>query len=360
MSSNFVFQIFTPQRSGTLQEQLLDIEMQYFIWLEHFSYSSYGLLQTRIYLSDAANQWAVIKESPLYVESLSKGAVSYIEQPLLQGCKVAIQICLSTSLDIQKKGCPEQMEIIVDGVRFLFHSVRFTSVEAKGLDAEAQTMLAFERHEQLLRNYAMTLERNCHRTWLYVRDIDRHYAGVVAGRNRVFSRCGLTADNHYIASTGIGGYTDNREAVVAVDFLSVEGPEDLQVKYLSALEYLNPTHEYGVAFERGTRLTLPQGNVYFISGTASIDKHGECVHRGEVLTQAGRLFLNIEKLLNDGAASLKDVQYMIVYLRDIADYEAVASYMALRFPQIPKLITEARVCRPEWLMEVECVAMTAL
>ena len=27
-------------------------------------------------------------------------------------------------------------------------------------------------------------------------------------------------------------------------------------KYLQALEHLNPAHEYGVAFERGTRLTL--------------------------------------------------------------------------------------------------------
>ena len=97
-------------------------------------------------------------------------------------------------------------------------------------------------------------------------------------------------------------------------------------------------------------------SLYFISGTASIDKYGQCVHRGDVLTQTGRLFLNIEKLLNDGGATLSDVRYMVVYLRDITDYVKVAEYMRVRFPMVPYLILEARVCRPEWLIEVECIA----
>ena len=41
--------------------------------------------------------------------------------------------------------------------------------------------------------------------------------------------------------------------------------------YLKALDHLNPTHEYGVAFERGTRVSLPGKYQYFISGTASIN-----------------------------------------------------------------------------------------
>ena len=51
------------------------------------------------------------------------------------------------------------------------------------------------------------------------------------------------------------------------------------------------------------------------------------------------------------------MKYMVVYLRDISDYPAVARYLALRFPEVPLLITDARVCRPEWLIEVEGVAV---
>ena len=208
----------------------------------------------------------------------------------------------------------------------------------------------------VLREQHMNLEQHCHRTWIYVRDIDRHYGGVVEGRNKVFAQNGLTAESHFIASTGIGGFTDNSEAIVGIDFLSVNGISRDDVQYLHALDFLNPTHEYGVAFERGTKISLPQGNLFFISGTASIDKYGDCLHRGDVLTQAGRLFLNIEKLLEDGGASLSDLQYFIVYLRDIADYHSINTYLSLRFPSIPYLITEARVCRPEWLREVEGIA----
>ena len=51
----------------------------------------------------------------------------------------------------------------------------------------------------------MTMERNLIRTWIYVTNIDVNYQGVVEARNDIFDKEGLTADTHYIASTGIGG-----------------------------------------------------------------------------------------------------------------------------------------------------------
>jgi enamine deaminase RidA (YjgF/YER057c/UK114 family) len=138
----------------------------------------------------------------------------------------------------------------------------------------------------------------------------------------------------------------------------VSGTSDADVKYLQALEYLNPTYEYGVAFERGTSLTLAGERLHLISGTASIDKYGKCLYHGDVVAQTERLFLNIEQLLADGGAGMKDLQYLIVYLRDVADYSAVNTYLQEKFSGIPYLITAARVCRPEWLIEVETVAIS--
>ena len=150
---------------------------------------------------------------------------------------------------------------------------------------------------------------------------------------------------------------NNTQTIVAADFLSADtGANDANIRYLKALDYLNPTAEYGVAFERGTAITLWGTRYRFISGTASIDHKGCCVHRGDVVKQADRLFTNISKLLEDDGATLADMAYYIVYLRDVADAATISRYMAERYPHTPYLITEARVCRPEWLIEVEGIA----
>ena len=70
------------------------------------------------------------------------------------------------------------------------------------------------------------------------------------------------------------------------------------------------------------------------------------------------MFLNIGQLLADGGASPSDMKYLIVYLRDVADYFVVDTYLKEKIPNVPALITLARVCRPEWLIEVETIAVS--
>lgn len=358
MNKSF-FTILTPHAGGTLAEQTESIASQWGALLSDGTGQLASLFQARLYLSDAVNQWPLL-QSVRWVKQLSEmGALNYVEQPPLGGAKVALWLWFIGG-EVKRRqvtplsdGCLTEVE--AGGLTYLWQSVRFEGENATGDEAE-QTRRAFSSHIAQLRQRGLTLRDHCQRTWFYVRDVDCHYAGMVGARNEVFAAEGLTADTHYIASTGIGGASADCHAWVAADFLSVAGLDASRVGYLQALDYLNPTREYGVAFERGTYLDLPEGRLFLISGTASIDKHGDCLFRGDVLTQAGRLFLNIEKLLQSAGGSLAQVRYFIVYLRDVADYHAVHTYMKLRFPHVPFLITEARVCRPEWLMEVECMA----
>ena len=202
----------------------------------------------------------------------------------------------------------------------------------------------------------MPFAGHCVRTWLYVKDIDKDYAGVVEGRNQFFRENGLNTGTHFIASTGIGGSGESPDMGLCIDFYSVKGLEQGQVKYLQALDYLNPTYEYGVSFERGTCITYPDIRHIFISGTASIDRHGNCLYEGNVVQQLERIFVNMENLLHDAGAGLEDMAQMIVYLRDIADAGAVGNYLAEHFGNIPSVLVQGRVCRPQWLVEVECIA----
>ena len=66
---------------------------------------------------------------------------------------------------------------------------------------------------------------------------------------------------------------------------------------------------------------------------------------------------NREALLNEAEADFDDMGQFTVYLRDIADYEVVKKMFDARFPKTPKVITLAPVCRPGWLVEMECMGV---
>jgi enamine deaminase RidA (YjgF/YER057c/UK114 family) len=239
---------------------------------------------------------------------------------------------------------------------FTLQSLRLTDDEISNFGSYVQTIMLFDKYIALLKQKGLNLKEHCVRTWIYVRDIDTNYDGVVKARNDVFRQHGLTIETHFIASTGIGGRALGKNVCVAIDFLTASAIRPEDKLFLQALDHLNPTHEYGVAFERGVRITLPQKYQYFISGTASINNHGEVINIGNVTKQTERLLENIGALLADGDATLADVRYFIIYLRDVADAAVVDDYMGKHHPDVPRIITYAKVCRPAWLVEMECIA----
>ena len=342
--------ILSPEAKGSFNDRLNFLYLRLGNFLDTEKLENRTLQYCKVFLSDSQNQIKELEESLLYQEFLKGANLTIVEQTPLNGSKVSLLIKTTD-----------------DTTPILFHSLRLTEEEAKGKNSYEQTRLLFNKYLKTIEGTDMTMERNLVRTWIYVTNIDVNYQGVVEARNDIFDKEGLTADTHYIASTGIGGATPVRHAAVAIDFLTVPNIKEEDKKYLQALEHLNPTHEYGVAFERGTRLTLPTHTLhpegsqqfkqqYFISGTASIDKHGDVVYEGDIVRQTGRLLENIGALLKDGDATMNDIQYFIIYLRDISDYHTVDRMMQQFYPQIPRIIVEAKVCRPGWLIEMECIA----
>lgn len=262
------YKIFKAQQQGSFEQQTADIKQQLDSWLNDNQQTTGELRYCKVFLSDILNQYDTLKTSPLYQDCLAQRPCTIIEQAPADGSKIAL---------LAEAGHND------DGFRF--QSLRLSDEEAQGVSSYLQTLTLFERYIQSLQGTEMTIRDNLVRTWIYVADIDVNYDGVVRARNDVFRRYGLTADTHYIASTGIGGYSQTRHATVAIDFLSLPDVKPGQMKYLQALDHLNPTHEYGVAFERGTRLTLPDREIYYISGTASIDKQGQVLYLGDVERQ---------------------------------------------------------------------------
>ena len=144
-----------------------------------------------------------------------------------------------------------------------------------------------------------------------------------------------------------------------VDY-AVAGVQPEQIHYLYAPSHLNRTSDYGVSFERGTCVDYADRRHVFISGTASINNKGEIMFPKDVEKQTHRMWDNVEALLKEAECTYDDVAEMIVYLRDIADYEVVRALFEERFFGKPYVIVLAPVCRQGWLVEMECMAVKAV
>jgi enamine deaminase RidA (YjgF/YER057c/UK114 family) len=224
--------------------------------------------------------------------------------------------------------------------------------------SEAQMGEIFEGYDASLAGKGMDVARNCLRTWIFVRDVDDNYGGVVKGRRDYFNRIGLTPDTHFIASTGIAGFSADPRQLVRMDAYAIDGLKDGQIQYLHAYDHLSPTALYGVTFERGTAVTYGDRKHVFISGTASIDKDGEVVHPGDPEKQTERMLENVDALLKEAGAGFDDIAYCLVYLRNADDYLCVKAVLQRDCPTLDPIYVLAPVCRPAWLVEMECMAVT--
>lgn len=127
---------------------------------------------------------------------------------------------------------------------------------------------------------------------------------------------------------------------------------------------LNEAPVYGSAFSRGLRVPLGDHTLLFISGTASVDEHGDTVHPGDLRAQCWRTYRNITELLNSEGASWHDIVKTTCYLRDIErDYDAFNSVRTTFFtwlgldPLPASVGIQARLCRSDLLVEIEALAV---
>lgn len=348
-ASEFHVMLHCTCPDSTWEEQLRALHEAYGLLLEEKRLKGAVAVFKRYFLSDAANQADYLQAV------LAEGggcACSIVEQPPLNGTKVALWVYMLTGV---------QTQVLHNGLVEVKHGVyrHFWGGSAfnRAATSEYQTRLLLNDYVMQLTQVGCRLSDNCIRTWFFVQNVDVNYGGVVKARNEVFTTQNLTENTHYIASTGIGGRHADHKVLVQMDTYAVDGLAPGQIRYLYAPTHLNPTYEYGVSFERGTCVEYGDRRHVFISGTASINNRGEVVHPRDIRRQTERMWENVEALLAEAECSFDHVGQIIVYLRDMADYRVVKDLHDRRFPHIPKVLVLAPVCRPGWLVEMECMAV---
>lgn len=333
-----------------------------------------SVMVQRMYLTDAVNQHEMLDRTLQRHEEerLRHLSVAYVQQPSLGGEKVVLYAVLMSGLQI-RGGIPFARQGSHGAYIHLWYNDSSSFRVAEETSNERTFLYDFKPHARrckhhvayqqfadlaniLQEKFGASLADNCVRTWFFVNDIDRNYKQVVDDRNKLFEEASLTAKTHFISSTGIGA-THIAPDVVGFNAYAVVGLLPGQMTYLYAPTHLNRTSDYGVSFERGTRVDYGDRRHLFISGTASIDNQGQIVAVGDIEGQIRRMCDNVEALLTEGGCGFDDVMHFIVYLRDTADYAFVSAYFSERFPDVPRLIVHAPVCRPGWLIEMECMAV---
>lgn len=140
----------------------------------------------------------------------------------------------------------------------------------------------------------------------------------------------------------------------------------IEKKKITNLDVLNEAYQYAKpsSFSRGLRLEFGNIVVLLISGTASIDEHGQTVHVGDFRAQLQRTFHNITGLLAAEGATWKDIVRTTCYLRDIdRDYaafneERTKFYAEQGLDPLPASTgIQAILCRPDLLIEIEAIAV---
>ncbi|MBQ1836866.1 MAG: hypothetical protein II129_07480, partial [Paludibacteraceae bacterium] len=162
----------------------------------------------RFFVSDAANQASALRTAI----GDEKCAVSIVEQPPLDGTKVALWLWLQTGVEVAGNS---EFSVVRGGEYdqcFLASCKDSTGVTT----SKAQMNHIFSDYGRMLAQEGMSVKDNCVRTWIYVQNIDVNYNGIVRARNEYFSRNGLTADTHFIASTGIQGRGENYNDYVSM------------------------------------------------------------------------------------------------------------------------------------------------
>jgi 2-iminobutanoate/2-iminopropanoate deaminase len=104
----------------------------------------------------------------------------------------------------------------------------------------------------------------------------------------------------------------------------------------------------------------PEGKVLHVSGHVAQDPDGNTVGVGDIKAQTRQTLVNIQTVLASVGGRMSDIVKVTVFVTDmstLADIHAVrAEFFEPPYPA-STLVEVSRLVRPEWMIEIEAVAV---
>ena len=106
------------------------------------------------------------------------------------------------------------------------------------------------------------------------------------------------------------------------------------------------------------------GKLVYIAGQIAIDAKGESVGKDDFAAQVRQVFENVNEALKSAGASFADVVKLNTFCVDRVDRSNVAvfretrdRYVNTQAPPVSTFVYVSSLVRPEWLIEIEAVAV---
>ncbi len=108
-------------------------------------------------------------------------------------------------------------------------------------------------------------------------------------------------------------------------------------------------------------VSVPTGRMVFVSGQVARDVDGQLVGRGDIRTQTRKVLENVQSVLTEGGASMKDVVKVTVFVTNLAEHfsaihDVRAEFFSSDYPA-STLVEVSRLVDPAMLIEIEAVAV---
>ena len=105
---------------------------------------------------------------------------------------------------------------------------------------------------------------------------------------------------------------------------------------------------------------IKSGRFVFVAGQVAVDGNGKTVGVGDIGAQTRQVLQNIGKVLEAGGASFDDVVKVTVFVTDLDNLQALQAVRPEFFNEpypASTLVKVAQLINPEWLVEIEAIAM---
>lgn len=106
------------------------------------------------------------------------------------------------------------------------------------------------------------------------------------------------------------------------------------------------------------------GKLVYIAGQVPFDKSGNLMGKGDFLAQAEQVFCNIKAAVEATGGSFSDVVKLSYFCVEAVDPSLIPQILKVRDqfvntknPPVSTFVVVKRLVRPEWLIEVEAVAV---
>lgn len=127
-------------------------------------------------------------------------------------------------------------------------------------------------------------------------------------------------------------------------------------------QYLNPdsfTQIMG-SYSHGIKVGVGDSEMLFVTGQIAMDKDGKAVAPNDVTKQAEFVFQNIQRILQEGGASLDDVVKAVIYVKDISKFREISAirnrYFSVSRP-VSTLVEISNTVKEGCDIEIEVIAV---